>query len=234
MHKEAEAGRNLGHSFAAASFGADDSLALDCEEEEAEAEEEEEEEPELKPIAFHISVNKGGKVSSGGTSYISAGSNRTSTGKRRQSSASTTTTTTSRRMAHNGARTSAGTTLKLTSKAGFDSATAPTISSTEKIKGGPSSVVKAPRVRKRPLKQQNTNITVHANDNVSIGAAANGTRSRSSGSSSSSTQQTSRRRSGGNGRKVPTPEKSKLRRKSPRKAAAAASQGSVTATGLQD
>eukprot|EP01043_Picozoa_sp_COSAG02_P099434 COSAG02_NODE_35545_length_466_cov_1.773842_1_plen_72_part_01 len=70
MHKEAEAGRNLGHSFAAASFVADDSLALDCEEEEAEAEEEEEEEPELKPIAFHISVNRGGKGSSGGTSCI--------------------------------------------------------------------------------------------------------------------------------------------------------------------
>ena len=51
---EAEAGRNLGHSFAAASFGADDSLELDCCEDE--------EEQELVQIPFHISVYKGGKA----------------------------------------------------------------------------------------------------------------------------------------------------------------------------
>lgn len=208
MRDEAEAGRNLGHSFAAASSGADDSLAPGCGQDE--------EEQELVQVpSFYISVSKNGKVSSGGVSNISAGSNYTRTGKRQQSSAST---TSSRRMTYS-ARTGAGTTLKLTSKAGFDS--------------GPASVVKAARVRRRPLKQQNANVAVHANDVVE--SATNSYRSRSFVSSSSLTQQTSRRRSGGNGRKVPTPEKSKLRRKSPRKAAgAAASQGSVTASGLQD
>jgi hypothetical protein len=197
----AEAGRNLGHSFAAASFGSDDSLAADCDEEEHEEHEE-----EIRQIqGFHVSVTSNGKVSSSGISNTSGessgGSNRTTAGKRRPSAH----TSSIRRMA--------------------DSATSPTISSAEKFKGAPSSVVKPVRARRRPLKQQNSN------GNVSVVSGADGIRSRpalASGSVTLSTQQTSRRNSGGRGRKagqVPTPEKPKLRRKSPRKATAAASNG---------
>ena len=213
MPDEAETGRNLRNSFAAASFGADDKLAEECDEEVQ----------ELQQIGFHISVTKDGKVSSRGISNISTGSSpgkgATSKGtKRRPSSASTSTI---RRMAHhNAAHTSAGPKLKLT-RAGGDSATATRMSSAEKIKGGgPSSVVKPPRGRRRPLKQQNSNVKIHTNDNaLDVG-------SRSSGSPSK--QQTSRRRNSGiDGRigHVPTPEKAKMRRKSPRKAAASKGSG---------
>lgn len=221
MHDGTEAGRNLGHSFAAASFGADDMLGMECDEEDQ----------ELVQIPFHISVYKDGKLSSGGVNSISVGSSPGGHGngmKRRPSSTSTSTTrrTTYPYTARNSGGTVAGLKLKPTSA---DSSTASMSSPTEKTAGtGPSSVVKPPRGRRRPLKQNNTNEKA-------------GVESRSSGSGSTPAQLTSRRRSSmGQGRKPgggsgqgATPDKPKLRRKSPRKATAA-SKGNGNGSGHKE